>query len=194
MVRTFLAIETTDAVNPLILSTLESFRGSHTESAVRWVPAGNIHLTMAFLGDTPPDRFPALDHLLAEVASQTAAFPIQVGGVGVFPNIQKPRVIWLGVTERAGALTAFRERLWQGLRGLGWEPEEKPFHAHLTLGRVRREAAPSDLMRLGAALQIPRTAQGTMTAGSITAFRSDLTPQGPVYTRLGAAKFQEGAR
>jgi len=193
-VRIFLAIETTDAVKPLILSTLESLRGSHTESAVRWVPAANIHLTMAFLGDTPPERIPALDHMLAEVAFQTTAFPIQVGGLGVFPNIQKPRVIWLGVTERAGALTAFHARVWEGLRALGWEPGEKPFRAHLTLGRVRREAAPSDLERLGAALRIPRTTHGTMTAGSITAFRSDLTPQGPVHTRLGAAMFQEGAR
>ena len=192
-VRTFLAIETTDAVKRLILSTLGSFRGTHTDSAVRWVSVENIHLTLAFLGETPPDRIPALSSLLSEVAFQTTSFPIRVGGIGAFPNVGKPRVIWLGVTEAAGALTALHARLWDGLRALGWVPEEKPFRAHLTLGRVRREAAPSDIERLEGALQIPRPAEETMTADSIAAFQSDLNRQGPLYTRLGAAGFRKGA-
>ncbi|MEX0788843.1 MAG: RNA 2',3'-cyclic phosphodiesterase [Anaerolineales bacterium] len=191
--RTFLAIETEDAVKRLILSTLESFRDSHTDGAVRWVSAENIHLTLAFLGETPPERIAVLGGLLGEVASQTTSFPIRVGGIGAFPNVRKPRVIWLGVTEAAGALTALHARLWDGLRALGWVPEEKPFRPHLTLGRVRREAPPSDLDRLEGALQVPRPAEETMTADSIAAFRSDLNRPGPLYTRLAAAAFQKGA-
>ena len=189
--RTFLAIETTDAVKRLILSELKAFHALDAGGAVRWVLPENIHLTMAFLGDTSPERLPDLDRLLGDVACQTAAFPIRIGGIGVFPNVQQPRVIWLGVTEQAGALADLHRRLWEALQELGWEPEERPFRAHLTLGRVRREAARPDLDQLGAALKAPRPAHATMTADSLTSFRSDLSPRGPVYTRLGIGKFRE---
>lgn len=187
--RTFLAIETTDAVRQWIRSMLGVLQGSTARGSVRWVAPENIHLTLAFLGETSAERVPDLERILTDVASRTPPFPIRVGGVGAFPSVQRARVVWLGVTEPTGVLAALHERLWEGLRDLGWEPEDKRFRAHFTLGRVRRETGAREVGQIAEALRAAPDEHRTMNADSIGAFRSELTPKGAVYSRLANSRF-----
>lgn len=192
--RTFLALEISPAIRKSIGSVLQTLAQQVPDRAVRWVRPENVHLTLAFLGDLPVERIPRIQEAVDPAAAETPPLRLSVGGLGAFPRPQAPRVIWMGVQEASGRLEALQGRLEDGLRRLGWEPPEEPFRPHLTLGRVRRAARLSDVERLAAALQTAPSAElGSMVAPEVIVFRSDLTPQGAVYTRLTAVPFLASA-
>ncbi|MGH2628651.1 MAG: RNA 2',3'-cyclic phosphodiesterase, partial [Anaerolineales bacterium] len=161
---------------------------------VRWVRPENVHLTLAFLGDLPAERIPEVQRVVEPAAAETPPLHLSVGGLGAFPRPQAPRVIWIGVQESSGRLEILEDRLEDGLRRLGWEPPEEPFRPHLTLGRVRRGAPRPDVERLVASLQSASAGEiGSMIAPEAALFRSDLTPDGAVYTRLATVPFLAAA-
>ena len=191
--RTFLALEISPAIRQSVASVLESLSQQVPNRTVRWVRAENVHLTLAFLGDLPGESIPQVQEAVQTAAIEIPPLHLSVGGLGAFPRLQAPRVIWIGVQEPTGRLSALEARLEEGLRRLGWEPPDEPFRPHLTLGRVRRGAPRSDVERLAASLQTGASGDvGSMIAPEVVVFRSDLTPAGAVYTRLAALRFQAG--
>jgi 2'-5' RNA ligase len=105
-------------------------------SSIRWVRLANLHLTMRFLGDAV-DRsmLRGLDQLLNEVAAQTAPFMLNARGTGAFPNLDRPRTIWVGVESEE--LIQLAQRVEGATAEAGFTPEERPYSPHLTIGRVR---------------------------------------------------------
>ncbi len=189
--RTFLALEISPAIRQSIASLLESLAQQVPNRTVRWVRPENVHLTLAFLGDFPAENVPHVQEAVQRATSETPPLPLSVGGLGAFPRPQAPRVIWIGVQEPTGGLSALEAQLEESLRQLGWEPPAEPFRPHLTLGRVRRGSPRSDVEQLAALLQsAPSGDLGSMVASEVVVFRSDLTPAGAVYTRLAAVPFQ----
>lgn len=112
---------------------------------VRWVRMGALHLTLRFLGPTPPERIPQISEILDRVAETTAPFVVRLSGTGAFPTPDRPRTLWLGVSVGLDELAAIASSLSNALTAAGWPLEDRPFRAHLTLAR-------SDGVRAGPAV------------------------------------------
>ena len=104
---------------------------------MRWVEPDNAHLTLHFLGDTPPEMAEILRLALGPVIAEHPAFDLRTAGLGVFPKLKRPRVLWLGVWGPAHRLEAVYNDLGDQLVDMQFDLEEKPFSPHITLGRVR---------------------------------------------------------
>ena len=155
--------------------------GAVDRKGVTWVSAHNLHLTLRFLGEVDEERTHQLVARFGE-PFQAPAFAVRLSELGVFPPEGPPRVIWIGVTGAGGSLTALYQEVEARLRLLQFEPESRPFQAHLTLGRFRKPAAgrARDLVRTA----IPSRDIGPSPVDHVTLYRSELSPRGPTYTPL----------
>ena len=180
MIRAFLAI---DLPGSLRLG-LAQVQGKLKESGadVRWVPVGNIHLTLKFFGNVPEGEVEAITAAAAQVAEKQEPFELQVTAAGAFPNVRSPRVVWLGLGGEVAALAQFYHRLEKAFAALGHLPEDRPLHPHLTLGRVRSPAGRERLARM--LQELPPLAWPPFPVKEVILFRSTLSPQGSTYTAL----------
>jgi 2'-5' RNA ligase len=108
---------------------------------VKWTPPASLHLTLKFLGDVPEDRLSPAEDALARAAA-APGFSLELAGVGAFPSLRFPRIVWAGArrgTEEFGRLAA---RADEEFAAAGFPREERPFHAHVTLGR-RKSPGPA---------------------------------------------------
>ena len=148
--------------------------------AIRLVRPQGIHLTLRFLGDTSPTQVDSLRPRLAEAAALCPPAEARVAGLGTFPERGSPRVLWLGLSVPSPVLD-LQHACERAARAAGFEREERPFRAHLTLGRWRERAARPEL---------PVADLGATRLETLVLFRSDLSPGGAVYTPL--ARFPLG--
>ncbi len=181
-IRAFIAIELAKEIQSGLERVLSLLRPS--TRALRWVPAGNIHLTLKFLGDTPVEKIEELKKALEGEVRHHPPFEIQVGTLGAFPNPHRPRVVWVGVQAPAD-LARLAAGVENATRPLGFPTEERPFSPHLTLGRVSQHAAPDEIRALAELLAKTRVdTLGSCGVNQVHLFRSDLRPSGAVYTSL----------
>ena len=179
--RAFIAIDLPPAVKAAladVAATLDGRvpRGAVGTAAVRWVRPEQMHLTLRFLGDTPTERLPALADALDTLAAGHTPFTLHLSDVGCFPNARRPRVVWVGLGGEEAKLLALVAALEAALRPLGWPPEDKPFRAHLTLGRVKDERAAQGM---DWSADVPALTVPVVTMHLI---ESQLRPDGSVYT------------
>ena len=159
---------------------------------VRWVREEGIHVTLRFLGEVDEQRVAALEEALAGAVRQARPFGLTVGGVGAFPSMARPRVLWVGL-ERHPALELLANDVEHALMSLGFEPELRPFHPHVTLGRVERgakAAAFRNLERLAAGIMY----QGAFQVESVDLMQSTLGSGGATYQVLARAALTGGTR
>lgn len=179
-IRAFIAIDLPPEVKAELGRVAEALGAGLPRGAVRWVRPAQMHLTLRFLGDTPADRLPDVGRALDAVAAAQAPFALRLNGVGCFPNRRAPRVVWVGLAAPDGGesapLLALKAALDEELTPLGWPPEEKPFRAHLTLGRVKDERAARGMKW---AADVPPLA---VPVAALHLIESDLRPDGPIYT------------
>jgi 2'-5' RNA ligase len=189
LLRAFIAVEIPHEIQQAIFSRATSVLKKTTDSLVRWVPPENMHLTLKFLGDVSPSNVDLLTRMLRAEADSAHCFEISVGGLGSFPNLRRPRVLYIGIQAPAG-LEALQRGVESASRRLGYESEERPFSPHLTLGRVKQDASASDQQKIRQALEnIHIDSLGTARVDSVHLFKSDLKPSGSVYTKLFSAPF-----
>ncbi len=153
--------------------------------AIRWTAPDSIHLTLKFLGETPASRQSEIETALIEAAKDHAPFDLTIGGVGCFPDLRKPRVVWAGLGGGVTALISLRDAVERTVSPLGYPTEARPFSPHLTLGRARQDAARSALAAFGE--QIGKQKIDTLYSwrvDGISLMRSELKPSGAVYTQL----------
>jgi 2'-5' RNA ligase len=192
VVRSFIAIELPESIQASVREFLDKLRSDLKQLPIRWVSVKNIHLTLKFLGDIPQGQIDPIHGCLAEVARDYSSFEVYVRGFGCFPQPRKPRVLWLGIEESSDRLMRLQRDIEAELRGLGFEPESRRFHPHLTLGRVKKSARSNDIAAISRLLEgLKHPELGTFTPKGIYLIRSDLTPKGAVYSSLGFAPFGE---
>ena len=151
----------------------------------RWVRAENIHLTLKFLGETRSSQIDAVQKAAAASCIGTGELSLALGRVGAFPSSSRPRVVWVGLEGDIPGLVSLAGRLDRGLQALGFRPEERPFSPHLTIARVRPDASLQEQAEIGAALSRARPpASLRFTASEVSLIRSQLRPEGPLYTCL----------
>jgi RNA 2',3'-cyclic 3'-phosphodiesterase len=184
VIRAFIAIDLPAYIQQQLDQISAQLRETCSTNAIRWVPANNIHLTLKFLGEVSSTNLELLTKLLRVETIRHRCFEITVGGLGAFPTIRRPRVIWVGV-QAPPDLMALQRSIESETVRLGYAVEERPFSAHLTLARVSHNAAPDEVRKIGDGLVNFKVDQlGTISVKSVHLFRSDLQPGGAVYTSL----------
>jgi len=191
VLRIFIAIEIPQDIQQAIEKNTLSLRNTLNANLVRWVPAGNIHLTLKFLGDVSVSTVDLLTQMLKVEASQHSRFEMRFDGLGLFPSPRRPRVIWVGIQAPAG-LEALQRGIETATARMGYRTESRPFSPHLTIGRVKQTASLTDGQKIRAALDGTRIASlGTSHVEAVHLFKSDLKPSGSVYTRLFSAPLNQ---
>jgi len=186
-IRTFLAIE----IPGEILDQFERVQyrlGRSMTGVIRWAKPGSIHLTLKFFGSITERDIRSIRDTLEPKARALGPVDLSIGTLGVFPNLSRPRVLWVGVTKGMQELAALQAQVETALEAAGFTREERPFRPHLTIGRMKGERRIDGLDK---AVEEHRDfAAGSFTAKEMVLFRSDLKPAGPVYTPL--ARFTLG--
>jgi 2'-5' RNA ligase len=151
---------------------------------VAWVATENLHITLKFLGGVEESQIEPITTSLAVVASDVPAFDAALRGLGAFPSLHRPRVIWVGLAEGVTPMTGLASAVDQALAAIGVPREERPFSGHVTLGRVREprhDPALAEALTRGAACVF-----GEVRVEHVSLMRSDLSPRGARYTELAA--------
>ena len=183
-IRAFIAIHLPPDVQATLGRVAATLGESLPRGAVRWVRPELMHLTLYFLGDTDVAKLPAIGQALDEATTGRAPFSLTLDSLGCFPNPRRPRVIWAGLAGDSAQLLALKAALDEQLAALGWPPEDKPFRAHLTLGRVKDERAAQNLLLTA---PLPQLA---VPVAAIYLMESQLRPDGPIYTVRHESRMQ----
>ena len=189
--RTFIAIVLPGEILRLMSQVQAQLKAAAPPGSVRWAHVEGIHLTLKFLGPVPASQIDVITAAMAAAARNVSPFTLTVGSAGCFPNIKRPRVVWIGINEPTGRLNSLQRAVESTLSPLGYPSEERGFQPHLTLGRATRDASANDLKRLGelvAAANVGTLGQVSVT--EIALIKSDLKPTGAEYTTLQRARLK----
>jgi 2'-5' RNA ligase len=180
MLRAFLAIDLPSGLRPVLSRVQEELRKSGAD--VRWVPVGNIHITLKFFGHIPEAQVDPIIEAASRITQAQAPFNLKVTGAGAFPTVTSPRVVWLGVDGDLAVMGELYRKLEEAFAALGFPPEGRLFTPHLTLGRVKSPRNRVDLSRRLAAL--PPVESEMFQISEVILYRSNLSPQGATYSPL----------
>ncbi len=187
MPRLFVAVETPQEIRTAIARVIEGLKGSGAE--VRWEEPEKLHITLKFLGNTEEERVPRIIAALEDVAQKVEPFDIQYASLGTFPPKGQPRVLWVGVRQGEQSLKMLAAAVETAMGELGFEPEERAFHPHVTIGRVKGGRNMHDLLRRMESITFE--SQPTHVT-HISLVKSELRPSGSVYTTVRACPFHTG--
>jgi 2'-5' RNA ligase len=178
--RTFIAIELDEKIKAAISEFIRKLdRG---DRHIRWIKPQGMHLTLKFLGDITREKMTDVQSVLNKIAKGHPSFQLSLVGTGTFPPGRKfPRVLWIGVKENS-TLLEIQSRLEQEFEKIHFPKEQRKFHPHLTLGRVKN---PYNLESMLSILEKNKEREfGEMTVSYIKLFLSTLKPSGAEYTIL----------
>lgn len=182
--RSFIALAIPEAVKAQLQAAIKRLAPLSVD--VSWRTAGQIHLTLAFLGDTAPAILPHVSARLANLCAKVAPFTCRAYGLGFFGTKRNPKVIWAGVDVDPG-LGALHEAIGHELKPYGFKADEDAFRPHITLGRCKDRARNLPLVQAMEADEA--VAFGTWTVPGVTLFESRLTPKGSLYVTLNRFSF-----
>ncbi len=190
MLRTFIAVEIPAEMQQNVYKETAHLRKS-LDALVRWVPVENMHLTLKFLGDVSPSSVEFLIQMLRNEADAVPCFSLHLTGLGAFPSVKRPRVIYVGI-QAPPALEALQRGVESASRRLGYEAEERPFSAHLTLGRVKQNIGATEQQKIRHAIEGTQVDfSGSARVDSVHLYKSELKPNGSVYARLYSAPLRK---
>ena len=180
MIRSFLAIELPKPILGKIEEVQGDLRSTHAD--VRWVSPEKIHVTLKFFGNIEESRIDLIFKSIEEPMRDALPFSVRVRGAGAFPSLKNPRVIWMGLADGKEMLISLQKQIEDRLEKIGFEPEDRPFQPHLTLGRMKSSRGKEELVRRME--KYTEEEFGAFQVERVVLFKSDLRPSGPVYTLL----------
>ena len=187
IIRAFLAMDPPPEVLRRIADIQEVLKKT-LRGSISWIRPEGIHLTLKFFGDMAAEDLQPISEVVSGQAAGTRPLHLNIKGLGVFPGIRRPRVLWLDVGGEVARLIALQGVLDQGFETCGIKKEERPFRAHLTLARIK---SPQGLSGLDKVLEEKEAeSAGSFEAKGLILFKSDLTPKGAIYTVLADFPFQ----
>lgn len=179
-IRAFIACEIPESILENVSKVQEGLR--KLDSDVSWTRVNGIHITLKFLGDIEEGYIDKVAAVIEEASKGQTPFEISIKGSGAFPNLKNPRVVWIGVEDGAKVLSKLQQGLDDKLKALGFEPEEREFRPHLTLGRVK---GPRGRERLSVVVfELKDVELGSFAVDRVILYKSELKPTGAVYTKL----------
>ena len=177
--RSFIAfdVEDSEIVRRLTEAQMEIAK---TGADLKLVEPKNIHITVRFLGNISPGMVNKIYGAMENVSFKP--FQVEIKGLGAFPNLRFPRVVWAGIRKGAEELRNIFEQLEPQLRKLGFQPDPKGFSPHITIARVKTGRNKAELART--LKELAEKEFGVMIAKCLRLKKSTLTPRGPIYTTL----------
>lgn len=176
--RLFIAVNLEEGLKKKIVPLEEELR--KTGADVKWVEVKNLHLTLKFLGEVDEKKVTQIEQIVRPILANFSSFEMLLSGFGVFPNLNYPRVVWVGIKEGSEKLKVLSEEIENSLVPLGFPKENRPFTAHLTLGRVRSAKNKQELIKK---IEERKNQEiGSQKVEKIYLMQSTLQPTGPIYT------------
>jgi 2'-5' RNA ligase len=172
--RTFIAVEIPAGIRRQVTDFIDGHK--RKTLPVKWVAYENLHITVKFLGEIDADMKQKITAVLQDVCRLHNRFEMGFSGIGCFPDRRRPRVLWIGTEQGAVELTALAHDIDERLAAYGFR-QEKRFHPHLTIARMRKPCTIDEILACEFATE-------PFPVGSVTLFKSTLTPQGPLYDTL----------
>ena len=163
---------------------MDDLRPTMPGRAVRWVRPEGIHLTLKFLGDVSSDALPDIKAATENATAGIGSISLRAEGLGCFPNMKRPRVLWIGLKGQLDALRSLRDQVEEQVSPLGYPTEKRPFNPHLTLGRVKSSNI-REVSAIGKAVEATTIGEvAGWTAKSVSIMQSTLRPDGAIYAAL----------
>jgi len=189
-VRSFIAIELPDELK-LGLTQLQARLKSGKQPSVKWVDPHSIHLTLKFLGNISVDSISDITAAMEKAAQGIPPFHLEVKDLGVFPNLRRVQVVWVGISGQVDRLSRLQQNIESNLAPLGFAPESRPFTPHLTLARVRDRASPDERQEFGQLIVNAKfEAVFTFEVEAVSLMKSQLTREGAIYSRISSVKLK----
>jgi 2'-5' RNA ligase len=185
-IRSFIALELPAPIISLLDNVQQELKSLKLRA--RWVRTENIHLTLKFLGDIDTGDVDKIGEAICTAAEGFAPFLLALKGVGFFPGIKRPRVIWVGLDGQIQLLIQLQRKLADNLAAIGFPNEKRQFKGHLTLGRIREAANPHTIRQI--IEEYSDLGSEEFTVGRVVLFQSGLKPTGAVYTGLRTISFK----
>lgn len=181
--RAFFGIALSEPARRLLADACDAFRDAAPSwRSEKWVPPANYHLTLAFLGEQPPERIDALIAQAAGPVSGHRPFTLVLDTVAAAPRPRAATMLWATLAAGACESADVADILQETAQGFGISPPRRPFAAHITLVRARRpRTAPDDALAAASEVLAARMPEGTVSVGEVILYSSTLTPRGPVY-------------
>lgn len=172
--RTFIAVDISEEVRQQI----DDFVRVVKENAlpVKWVPAANLHITVKFLGEVDEGTKGPVMEKVRDISQRYQPFNARLCGIGCFPTARKPRVLWVGMDEGVDTITKLAADIDESFCELGFQ-KEKRFHAHLTIGRIKKPCSVEHIMTRA-------LSSAAFCVDSLVVYKSTLTTAGPIYEPL----------
>jgi len=174
--RLFIALDTPPKIRPGVAETRDRLKQSYAD--VKWEPNEKLHCTVKFLGNTDERRVPEIISSIETICLAIKPFTVIYRGLGCFPSLRDPRVVWLGIDNPTGELRDLAKRIELAMAPLGFEPELRAFHPHVTLGRVKGRKNLSGLLTM---LETVTFESQPVTLPSLEIVKSELKTSGSEY-------------
>lgn len=188
-IRSFIAIELPDEVKETVALIIKRLRPAQ-HRYVKWVAPEGTHMTVKFLGNIYSSQIPQITDIMKTAAGKVPPLDLRLGRLGMFPNEQRPRVIWVALEGNTEPLAAMQSEIEKALEPMGFAPENRAFTPHLTLGRVRDNASSDDRKEIGGVVKEKKIDyEASFTLRELSLMKSTLTPTGAIYNRLDSAPF-----
>jgi len=194
MVRAFIAVELDSNLRTAISSLqaqvkdelTKELRKSAPDARLQWVKPESIHLTLKFLGDIREEQISDIQGALTMSLRTESCFLLQIAGMGVFPDLRAPRVLWVGLEPTTPSSPTLRlaKAVETAMTTLEFPPESKPFTAHLTIARIKERGREIGRAMSDIGLLAKGHPLGTLSVRAVSLMKSDLQPSGARYTRL----------
>jgi len=179
-IRAFIAVEIDPPNRQKLIELISHLKKSNAD--LRWINEKQMHLTLKFLGNIEEDEARQISGSLKSIACNFNGFNIRFSKIGAFPDMHRPRVIWMGIDKGAESLKALNEKIEEALQKLGFEKEKREYKAHLTLGRVKSLKNIPELVKLIDEREFEF--QDEIKIDKLILFKSVLSAKGAVYTAL----------
>ena len=176
MKRTFIAVKL--KAGQQLYDAITGLKSSLGDERIKWVDTGNMHITLAFLGDTDEDTIESVSGMVRRKCGDFGEFTFNISGTGLFKNINDPRIIWAGI-ESSEKLVMLYNRIKQGLEEIGMKTEDRKFIPHLTLGRIKWLKNKDVLIR--SVKEYSSKIFQEVTIEEVVYYESILHPTGPEY-------------
>ena len=186
LIRCFAAIEIPERIQALLVDVQNAFRPKIKKAS--WTKQGNFHLTLKFLGDVEDRNVNEITAALQKMAGSQTPFLIEIGGIGAFPNLARPRVLWVGLRQGTPLTVKLSRVINNEFVKFGFEKDTR-FHPHFTLARLKNQVNLNTFINLFKEFEIIDGA--LLTVDKITLVKSELHPSGAVYTPLKICEFNK---
>jgi len=186
LMRLFVAIHLGNEVGARLARELPALQ--QLAPGARWVGADSVHLTIAFLGHLPEEKVPSIEAAIDATAAESAPLRLRATGLGGFGSVKHPHVLWVGLRGDVKSLENIKKALEARLEPIGYQPEKRDFHPHLTLARAK---APRGDDLLAKCIQKAGDAEfGEARVDRLILFRSELSPRGARHSPIFEAEFR----